>query len=43
MYATVTNGVEALMTSTLDGGIKTRLASKAGDIREPEWGVMQTS
>jgi TolB protein len=41
MYATVANGAEALMTTTLDGAIKTRLASKAGDIREPEWGSMQ--
>ena len=26
------------MTTTLDGQIKTRLASVLGDIREPSWG-----
>lgn len=38
MYATRENGQEALMTTTLDGRIKTRLAKVAGDIREPAWG-----
>lgn len=38
VYATVQNGREALMTSTLDGKIKARLAGQAGDIREPDWG-----
>jgi TolB protein len=38
IYATRDRGQEALMTSTLDGRIKTRLASARGDIREPEWG-----
>lgn len=38
MYATKVGGREALMTSTLDGQIKTRLASVPGDIREPNWG-----
>lgn len=38
MYATKQQGREALMTTTLDGRIKTRLASVPGDIREPEWG-----
>lgn len=38
MYATKVQGRESLMTSTLDGRIKTRLASVPGDIREPDWG-----
>ncbi|MBC7681833.1 MAG: Tol-Pal system protein TolB [Ferruginibacter sp.] len=37
-YATQQQGREALMTSTLDGKIKARLAGQAGDIREPDWG-----
>jgi TolB protein len=38
VYATQQNGKEALMTTTLDGKIKARLAGSAGDIREPDWG-----
>jgi TolB protein len=38
IYATKQQGREALMTSTLDGRIKTRLASVPGQIREPHWG-----
>ena len=38
VYATVHQGREALMTTTLDGRIKARLAGQAGDIREPDWG-----
>jgi TolB protein len=38
IYATRENGQEALMTSTVDGRIKTRLAGARGDIREPQWG-----
>jgi TolB protein len=38
MYATWHQGREALMTTTLDGAIKTRLAGQNGDIREPDWG-----
>jgi TolB protein len=41
MYATVQGGREALMTTTLDGRIKARLAGPAGDIREPDWGPFQ--
>ena len=37
VYATVAQGREALMTSTLDGRIKARLAGQGGDIREPAW------
>ncbi len=39
-YATRQGG-EALMTTTLDGNIKARLAGKGGDIREPAWGPYQ--
>lgn len=38
IYATRDRGQEALMTSSVDGRIKTRLASARGDIREPSWG-----
>lgn len=38
IYATRDRGQEALMTTTVDGRIKTRLAGAQGDIREPEWG-----
>ncbi len=41
VYATNLQGREALMTTTLDGKIKARLAGKAGDIREPDWGPFQ--
>ena len=38
VYATQQQGKEALMTTTVDGKIKTRLAGASGDIREPDWG-----
>lgn len=38
IYATRTQGREVLMTSTLDGRIKTRLLTSGLDIREPAWG-----
>ncbi len=38
LYATQQQGREALMTTTLDGRIKARLAGQTGDIREPDWG-----
>lgn len=38
IYATRDKGGDALMTTTVDGRIKTRLAGAQGDIREPEWG-----
>ena len=41
VYATRQGGSEALMTTTLDGSIKARLAGKGGDIREPDWGPFQ--
>lgn len=43
VYATVYQGREALMTTTLDGKIKARLAGQAGDIREPDWGPFPKS
>jgi TolB protein len=41
VYATKIQGRDALMTTTLDGRIKTRLAGRAGEIREPDWGPFQ--
>ncbi len=41
MYATKQQDKEALMTTTLDGKIKARLAGKSGDIREPDWSPFQ--
>ncbi|WP_407066767.1 Tol-Pal system beta propeller repeat protein TolB [Extensimonas sp. H3M7-6] len=41
LYATQVQGREALMTTTLDGKIKARLAGQNGDIREPDWGPFQ--
>lgn len=38
VYATVAQGREALMTSTVDGRVKARLAGQGGDLREPAWG-----
>ena len=37
VYATMQQGREALMTTTLDGKIKARLTGSGGDIREPAW------
>lgn len=37
IYATRVKGRESLMTTTLDGRVKTRL-SAAGSVREPDWG-----
>lgn len=41
VYATVSQGREALMTTTLDGKIKAKLSGASGDIREPDWGPFQ--
>ena len=41
VYATHQQGREALMTTTLDGKLKARLAGQSGDIREPDWGPYQ--
>jgi len=41
VYATRQGGRAALMTTTVDGKFKARLASPSGDIREPAWGPYQ--
>jgi len=41
LYATRQGSQEALMTTTLDGKIRARLAGQGGDIREPDWGPFQ--
>ena len=41
VYATVFQRRESLMTTTLDGRIKARLAGQGGDIREPHWGPVR--
>jgi TolB protein len=38
IYATRSQGRDVLMTTTLDGKIKTRLLSSGLDVREPVWG-----
>ncbi|MDO9095704.1 MAG: Tol-Pal system beta propeller repeat protein TolB [Rubrivivax sp.] len=38
VYATRSQGADVLMTTTLDGKIKTRLLSTGADMREPAWG-----
>lgn len=38
MYATQSGGRDSLMAVTIDGRVKQRLTSSAGDIREPTWG-----
>jgi TolB protein len=41
VYASIVQGRESLMTSTLDGRVKARLAGQGGDIREPHWGPVR--
>ena len=38
LFASKQDGREVLMTTTVDGKVKTKLASPGGDIREPSWG-----
>jgi TolB protein len=38
VYASRLQGADVLMTTTLDGKIKTRLLSSGADMREPAWG-----
>lgn len=38
IYATRVGGRDALMTTTLDGRVKARLAAPSADVREPAWG-----
>lgn len=40
IYATQQSGRDALMTTTVDGKVKARLAGASGDIREPDWGPL---
>ena len=40
VYVTKIQGREALMTTTVDGRVKTKLGGLAGDIREPAWAPM---
>jgi TolB protein len=41
VYASIVQGRESLMTTTLDGRVKARLAGQGGDIREPHWGPVR--
>jgi len=41
MYATRAQGRDVLMTTTLDGRIRTRLLATGVDVREPAWGPFQ--
>jgi TolB protein len=38
MYATKTGGRTSLAVVSVDGRVKTRLSTQAGNIREPNWG-----
>ena len=38
LYATEQQGKEALMMTTVDGKVKSRLTGADGDIRQPHWG-----
>lgn len=38
LYASTIRGADVLLTTTLDGKIKTRLVSSGADVREPAWG-----
>lgn len=40
LYATEVNGRGVLAAVSADGRVKQRLASKAGDVREPAWGPL---
>ena len=40
IYATRSQGRDVLMTTTLDGKIRTRLLSSGIDVREPAWGPL---
>lgn len=41
VYATRIRGADVLVTTTLDGSIKTRLVSSGADLREPAWGPLR--
>jgi TolB protein len=40
IYATQQQGRETLMSITVDGRVKARLAARIGDLREPAWGPL---
>jgi TolB protein len=40
IYATQQQGRETLMSITVDGRVKARLAGRIGDLREPAWGPL---
>jgi TolB protein len=40
IYATKIQGRETLMTTTLDGVTKAKLAANPGEVREPSWGPL---
>jgi len=42
VYASRIRGADVLVTTTLDGKIKTRLVSSGADVREPAWGPFRT-
>lgn len=43
VYATRVQGRDSLMTTSLDGRVKTKLAIQQGDMREPTWGPFQAA
>ena len=40
VYGTKYQGRESLMTTTVDGRVKTRLITAPGEVREPHWGPL---
>jgi TolB protein len=40
VYGTKHQGRESLMTTTVDGRVKTRLITAPGEVREPHWGPL---
>lgn len=43
IYATQEAGRDSLMMTTIDGRVKSKLASQLGDMREPYWGPYVTA
>ncbi len=43
IYATTDGGRKNLMMTTIDGRVKSKLATQLGDMREPHWGPYATS
>jgi TolB protein len=40
VFGTKFQGRESLMTTTVDGRVKTRLITAIGEVREPHWGPL---